>query len=331
MKTYVTLLVLLVTMIMAVPVFAGEEPYVAVINEDTNFPGYYISGIMQRFLHEYTNYYSGCLDILLPGDPRINPSCEIYPAYFICPSACTEKFRTKTAITQPEVCCDPEEMECTETETSLITAGNSGWYEWVIALPKKPEGELNIVIECGVLKPNSWELYGNDAIKYCAAETGEPVAPNCTRVARGSLRAAALPKIVVTAYPGCQNSFTPFHLTAYRNPSNYAITRSAGALKNSKSLQVLDGSVWSRFALKACMDKTIIAKWPVEGEINALGEVETNLEAGDLIKVRMVIPSANTVDVYCHMYSVKIGGIGDPLTLLDQNDCPCILDADCRL
>ena len=70
-------------------------------------------------------------------------------------------------------------------------------------------------------------------------------------------------------------------------------------LKNSISLQVLDGSTGSRIALKACMDKTIFVKWPIEGEINALGETEANLEAGDLIKVRMDVPTANTVDIYC--------------------------------
>ncbi len=55
-----------------------------------------------------------------------------------------------------------------------------------------------------------------------------------------------------------------------------------------------------------------MVKWPKIGKINALGETEANLEAGDLIKVRMDVPTANTVDIYCSAYSVKIGGIGEP-------------------
>ena len=53
-------------------------------------------------------------------------------------------------------------IECPDVKewgkTALTSAGNSGWYEWVIALPKKPEGEINLEIQCGVLKPNSWEF-----------------------------------------------------------------------------------------------------------------------------------------------------------------------------
>ena len=88
---------------------------------------------------------------------------------------------------------------------------------------------------------------------------------------------------------------------------------------NNASTQVLNGTVQARIALKACMDKTILIKWPTEGTVNALGETEANLEAGDIIKVRMAIPTANTVDVYCSKYSVLIGGIGEPDTLLDDD------------
>ena len=184
----------------------------------------------------------------------------------------------------------------------------------MIALPKKPEGEINLEIQCGVLKPNSFEFLDYDAIMSCAAETGEPIGSGiCTRVSKGLLRAGALPKITVTAVPGCQNDFDKFHLTAYKNPGNYAVTKQDGHLVNNASMQVLDGSSGSRIALKPCMEKTVLIKWPTEGTVNALGETEANLEAGDLIKVRMDIPTANTVDVYCGKYSVTIGGIGEPL------------------
>ncbi|OGP66432.1 MAG: hypothetical protein A2170_07845 [Deltaproteobacteria bacterium RBG_13_53_10] len=63
--------------------------------------------------------------------------------------------------------------------------------------------------------------------------------------------------------------------------------------------------------LKACLDKTVITKIPVTGQVNALGQVEYDLEAGDLIYVRMDIPINNTVDIYCNAQSVKLAGIGE--------------------
>ena len=59
------------------------------------------------------------------------------------------------------------------------------------------------------------------------------------------------------------------------------------------------------------MDKCIVAKLPVTGQVNALSEIEYDLEAGDLIDVRINIPRANTVDIYCHEESLKIMGIGE--------------------
>jgi hypothetical protein len=187
-----------------------------------------------------------------------------------------------------------------------------------------------------VLKPNSWAFAEYNAINICAAVTGEPVGPNCTRITGAPLIASALPKLTVIAHPGCNNDFTPFHLTAYRNPSNYSITTAADpqcsgpCLNDSASLKVLTGDNGSRIALKACMEKTILVKWPKEGQVNELGEAEAALEAGDLIKVRMQVPEENTVDLYCGKYSVTIGGIGEPNTLLDDENCDCISDANCQ-
>ena len=75
----------------------------------------------------------------------------------------------------------------------------------------------------------SWKFNEYEAIEKCAAETGEPIASGlCVRVAKGLLKNAALPTIEVIAHPGCQNqpNFTPFHLTSYRNPGNYVVTKS---------------------------------------------------------------------------------------------------------
>jgi hypothetical protein len=319
---------------------------------------------------DYYKYCEDILDPFDPRvDPK---KCEIDDGVAICKSKCREGFNSKTVENQPEVCCTyctkyPDDPACLKVapavtppvpvisycpdtricqtwltsdmeecndpvQTSLTGAGNSGWYEWVIALPKKPEGELNLEIECGVLKPNSFEFLDYDAITSCAAETGEPIGQGiCTRVAKGLLRPGALPKITAIVVPGCQNDFEAFHLTAYKNPGTYAVAKQAGHIINNAATQVLNGLAGARIALKGCMDKTLLIKWPTEGTVNALGETEANLEAGDLIKVRMDIPTANTVDVYCSKYSLTIGGIGEPSTLLDDSDCDCINVANCQL
>ena len=63
------------------------------------------------------------------------------------------------------------------------------------------------------------------------------------------------------------------------------------------------------------MDKSIVTKLPVTGQINAAGETENDLEAGDTIYVRMDVPRQNTVDIYCHSQSVRIQGVGEALPL----------------
>jgi hypothetical protein len=348
MKILVTFLAVVLAMVFVMPAFAGEEPYKAAVWEDTSIPWFHISPKIHQFTHDFTAYYEGCEDVLFVPNPRIDADCTPFGSAFLCPSACSEQFKVgkASALDQPEVCCAVAQAmpagaevvllpECPDEHwwgrTAMISAGNSGWYEWVIALPKKPEGELNLEIQCGVLKPNSWSFFGYNAINVCAAVTGEPVGPNCTRLVGQYLNNSALPKLEVIAHPGCNNDFAPFHLTALRNPSTYNIVRKqSGALANAQALQVLDGKAGTRIALKACMEKTVLVKWPVDGEVNALGEKETALEAGDLIKVRMTVPNTNTVDLYCGKYSVTIGGIGEPNTLLDDNDCACLSDAECQ-
>ena len=124
----------------------------------------------------------------------------------------------------------------------------------------------------------------------------------------------ALPKITAIAYPGQFNvAFSPFHLTAFKNPSSYTLAFDAvsGAMSNNGNSQVLDGGSNTRILLKACLDKTIVTKLPVTGQINALGDTETDLEAGDLIWVRMDVPRQNSVDIYCQTQSARLAGVGE--------------------
>jgi hypothetical protein len=362
MKTFVTLLTILLAMVFVMPAFAGEEPYKAAVWDDCDIPAFHISPKIAQFTHGDTNYYNGCFELYPLGDPRVDISvCEAVPPLYLsyyCPANCREKFTYQaSAVDQPEVCCAERDLQVTDTpvpaiecpdnrpwgRTALITAGNGGWYEWVIGLPKKPESELNLEIQCGVLKPNAAAMFETpyQAVNLCAAVTGEQIGTGlCTRVTGSPLITSALPRLEVIAHPGCNSSYKPFHMTAYRNPSQYSVTVAADpdckpagtkCLNNSQSLQVLDGTVGTRFAIKSCLEKTILVKWPKEGQMNELGEIEHALQAGDLIQVKVKVTGSNTVDLYCGKYSVTIGGIGEPNTLLDDENCSCIPDAQCQL
>jgi len=334
------LLALLVVLYMVVPAMAGEDPYIAIVGTDcvpnvTNAIGqkcgdsgsavpFYFSTKYQQFMYDEND----------PANFAIPTSFGTFPPknqYTRVGSAGQEMYRSMTANNQVEV-CNLNAVGLPGNQNSKTPAGNTGFYEWYINLPKKPSGEINIVIQCGVLKPNALAFFPNTAIELCAAETGERIGAGlCVRdeVDPGAspVNQLALPKITAIAYPGFYNvTFTPFHLTAFKNPSSYTLTfcanpgiPSAGSgvgdicdgVQNTGTAQVLDGSTNARILLKACMDKAIATKLPVTNQLNALGEAETDLVAGDLIYVRMDVPRQNTVDIYCHAQSVRLQGIGE--------------------
>ncbi|HVN23443.1 MAG TPA: hypothetical protein VMT71_05690 [Syntrophorhabdales bacterium] len=279
------LLACLTLFCMVAPAMAGEDPYVAIVDNDLSATGwnFYFNLRQQQFVLDQES-----LGVPVAG----------------------EQFRSQTASTRREV-CDVTGQAVT-LPNAKTPAGNAGFYEWWIRLPKKPSGEINIVIECGVLKP------GGTSIELCAAETGERVgAGTCVRqeVDPGvsPVSYTALPRIGAVVYPGPFNAFTPFHLTAFKNPSSYTLAFDpvTAAMSNNVNSQVLDGSTNARILLKACMDKTIVTKLPVTGQVNALGETENDLEAGDMIQVRLDVPRQNSVDVYCHRWSTRLMGVGE--------------------
>ena len=315
------LLVCLAVFFMVAPAMAGEDAYIAVVNVkeggviDTSATGsdknsaalfpFYFSPKYTQFMYQEPDFgVTSCNTI--PNVPQV---CEI--------------FKAQTPVIQAEIC----DLDGSGIGPNFVTrglknaktpAGNSGWYEWWIRLPKKPSGEINLVIQCGVVKPNAFAVYGYEAMKYCAAETGERIGAGvCVRqeVDPGvsPVQNTALPKITAVVYPGPYNDFTPFNLTAWKNPSAYTLTVDpiTQAMSNNGNSQVLDGSSNARILLKACMDKTIVTKLPVTGQLNALGQSETDLEAGDLIKIRMDVPRQNSVDIYCSGQSAKLAGVGE--------------------
>ena len=49
----------------------------------------------------------------------------------------------------------------------------------------------------------------------------------------------------------------------------------------------------------------------LSAQINALNQTETDLEAGDIVKVRMDVPRQNSVDIYCSAQSARLAGVGE--------------------
>jgi hypothetical protein len=310
----------LLALFMVSAAFAGEEPYIAIVGNDcvvgneTNSLGipcdanpFYFSEKHQQFLHDQESDIFQVF-VCFPGFPP-----GTLPQTRVGGPGC-ETFRSNPPTTQSEICDTTGQRG---EPNAVIRKQNAGFFEWWIRLPKKPEGEINICIQCGILKPEE------DDVMLCAAETGERIGTGfCTRDYSGPgvspIKQTALPKITAWAYPGPYSlGFTPFRLTAYKNPSTYALAfanTTTKQLKNSVALQVLDGSTGARVLLKSCMDKCVLVKIPVDGQINALGETEADLTAGDLIKVRMDVPGGvggNTVDIYCHSQSARIMGVGE--------------------
>jgi len=307
------LISVLAAVIMVTTAFAGEDPYIAVVGNDVDANAFYFSQKHQQFLYDQDLF---TVPVCWGSFPLVTPQTRVGGV------GC-EQFRSNTPINQPEVCDTFGVVNGVGDFTyfgepnAKITAGNAGYYEWYVRVPKKPNGEINLVFQCGILKPNSFAIYEFDSVELCAAETGERVGPNCTRIevdaGQNPVVVGALPKITAYAYPGPYSlGFTPFHLTAFRNPGAYTI---AETMVNSASTQILDGTATNgsatRVLLKSCMDKGITVKLPVTGQINAALETENDLEAGDLIYVRMDVPRASTVDMYCHSQSLKIDGIGE--------------------
>jgi len=296
------LIACLIALSMVTSAFAGEDPYIAIVGNDIGANQFYLSPKYTQFLYDQT----------IGGVPIIG-----------------EAFTTNSALIQPEVCdtngiAGPNNQPPFRTLGNVngrITYGDSGFYQWTVRIPKKPSGELNLCIQCGVLKPNAFSFEGFDSVLRCAAETGERTnGPGiCVReevnAGQNPVISAALPTIIATASPGANApiAYTPFNLTAFRNPGTYdpAFAPVTGAISNDAATQVLNGSSDARILLKTCMDKCVIVKLPITGQINALGQVEEDLSAGDLITVRMVVPRANSVDLYCHHESFKLMGVGE--------------------
>ena len=306
----------LVALVMVTAAFAGEDPYIAIVGNDVDYNPFYFSQKHQQFLYDQDLFD---VPVCFGDFPTVTPQTRVGGR------GC-EQFRSNTPMNQGEICDTTGvvngvgDFSFFGESNAVIRKGNRGYFEWFIRLPKKPTGQINLVFQCGVLKPNTFAFEGFKSVLLCAAETGERIGHGwCTRdqveADVNPIINTSLPRITAVAYPGPYSlGFSPFYLTAYKNPGSYNLataTDGVTAMKNGADLQILDGSTDARILLKACMDKTVLVKIPVTDQINAAGQVEADLEAGDLIYVRMYIPINNKVDLYCSPQSLRLQGIGE--------------------
>lgn len=278
----------------SVPAHAGQSPFVAAAGDECALGDFYLSPKHQQFTYG--------IDAALAS-----------PEYFVT---------TRGIGPAPEQ-CNVDFLSSVANQNWHLPNRDVGAYSWLIQLPQKPQSSLEIVLQCGLLKPNT-ELFG---VLLCGGESGERVDSFCERdflfdqPGLNPGNPSWMPTVRARALTP-DSSMPAFQLTAYLNPSDYELTTSLGATTNSSSLGILDGSTVSRVQLKSCMDKVVVVKLPVAGQLNTLGQVEFELEALDLIEVVLTFPRGHSMDVYCHAQSAQIRGLGDPQTLVAQRCGP---------
>ena len=304
------LIACLLALCMVAPAMAGEDPFVAIVGNDSNI----FNGVAGTDI--------SATDLQFYFSPK---ELQFFYEQSICGvQTAGETFIAPTPIVQPEICDSNGQVvnfalgqfTFTGEPNAVVRKQNGGTFVWKIRLPKKPNA-INLCIQCGVLKPDTFRDKHFEAILDCAAYTGERVGSGfCTRddVAAGQnpVDVGGLPLITATVSPGQYNAFQTFHLTAYRNPSTY--NGVGQPMQDGTGLQILNGSPGTRIMLKSCFDKCINIKLPVTGQQNALGETEQGLELDDLITISMAIPdgyAGNTVDIYCSAISARLKGIGE--------------------
>lgn len=159
--------------------------------------------------------------------------------------------------------------------SALTEVGSNATYEWNIVLQMKPESDINLEIRACVLKQNSTNIWtGAWQTGRFRTDTGEVFYLNY-----------ANPIVNVQAFPGPYSApgffdAGPFHLE--------------GRLDLSSEPVMLDGVFYSA---KSLWPETILIALPKTGQVNIKDEHMFTLKQGDIIRVTIDIPPANTADV----------------------------------
>ncbi|MCG6534717.1 MAG: type VI secretion system baseplate subunit TssG, partial [Syntrophales bacterium LBB04] len=150
------LFVCLAVFFMVAPAMAGEDPYIATVGDDYLIGqqfSFYFSPKYQQFMY---NQAAFAVPVCVIG--ATIPAANGYLRFPPSPVSGCESFFSQTPTIQAEVCdlsgtgtgpqgaLPPfyyEDFLEARGANAKTPAGNSGWYEWWIRLPKKPSGEIN--------------------------------------------------------------------------------------------------------------------------------------------------------------------------------------------
>ena len=171
----------------------------------------------------------------------------------------------------------------------FITAWNGGWFEWQIMLQKKPDTDLDINIRDCVLKMNSFTPFGDEPFEG-ASQTGRYIMP----WGQSFWLLDSNPRITVKAYPGEYGNITPGAILDCRTTPGLF-------------LYPLDQKLYTS---KALWEESIVVVMPEDGVPSLSGCVLRRLEAGDMIRIRVDVPTTNTVDLYYGEDNVVVKYVG---------------------
>ena len=183
---------------------------------------------------------------------------------------------------------------CFPAYLSVLTPRrNTGSYEWRIVLQMKPQTDLDLnIVDCIL------DGYG-DSIWTNAGQTGRYVQSSGKKV----FVKAANPRITVEAIAGpCACFSGSFFMDARKMPS-----LNIGAL------------VDALYTSKALWEEGLVMVLPRTGKTNKSNQDVHDLHQGDILKVNVVVPRTNTVDVRYGEDNVVVkyvGLVGTELTAM---------------
>jgi hypothetical protein len=151
------LISLVIALCLVTPAMAWEDPYVAVVGNDAAATPFYISPKYNQFLDDQT-----CSGVpVCAGSWPGAYNASYHPVY----GPGCEQFRSQFPVNQPEVCDETgtylggANFSDHGNRNARIGYNSAGWFEWYVRLPKAPSGEINLVLQCGVLKPEGFTFY----------------------------------------------------------------------------------------------------------------------------------------------------------------------------
>lgn len=159
--------------------------------------------------------------------------------------------------------------------SALTTPSQNSYYEWNIVLQMKPASDINLEIRDCVLRDNGYDIWAD------AWQTGRFI----TYYGQNIFVDVANPTVTVTALPG------PFATTEF--DEFFLEGRLGGELGGTQRV-ILNEVLYSS---KSLWSENLLIALPETGDQNSEEQPMYSLNAGDIIKVRIDIPSNNLADI----------------------------------